>query len=521
MHLRSLEELDLTQAWRHVLYWARATRAVPDRLPFEVLDRIHRGPPGLEREHHLRPTAMVTATKGSGAVRPFARISPVDLLLYQALVDAVAPDIEQTLGGRDKVMAFRRHLGKHDDQFHGSPMWGDFMRSVRSVLYARSAPFGSGYALSADIASYFVYVDVDEVERRLLAVTDRESVARDLGDLLRGWQQLGIRGLPQGVPPSSALGNFYLHPVDRSLEAWGLDHRRYMDDLWVFTSSFSEARRVQDRIERLLYHDRLGFGGEKLWIRRNETALRDTRPAEERIEERRELQRELLLADVDTYSDVDPELDETEIEEVAVHGAYDDLLVELDSPKMPGDARSRLIAVYRKLERAKDPYAIKDVPQILRRMPDLTDPAMRYVEAARPEDASQAREALLELLSPGRFHREQEWLHICRTIMRFRHRPSAELAHRMAEIGREHDHPLVRARALLAWGSQSVRDDFSLADELWPTSAAQWRAYVLVSIQNKPDAERDERYDRWSGEARFLRLLAGAIRQKPFRWKVL
>jgi hypothetical protein len=433
----------------------------------------------------------------------------------------MAPEIEVALGGRDKVMAFRRYFGRHNDQFHESPSWKDFKESVSAELSARSGAFGSGFALSADIASYFVYVDVDELERRLLVATSADLAVRDLGDLLRAWQHLGVRGLPQGVPPSSTLGNLYLHPVDRALDAWGVEYRRYMDDLWVFTSSFAEARRIQDRLERMLYSDRLGFGGEKLRIRRNETARRELRSADEGIERRREVIRQLILAEFDPYADEEPELDEAEIDETAVHEEYENLMFELDAPRLPSDAKHRLTAVYRALVRGRDPFAITDVPQVLLRMPDLTPEAMRYLAQTRAQDATAAREAFLGVLEPARFHRDQEWVHICRGIQQFRHRPSLSLADRMSEVARTHEHALVRARALLAWGSQSQSDDFTLADDAWLTAEAAWRAYVLVAIQHKQQQSRDARYERWSGEARFLGLLAGAVKKRPFQWRAL
>lgn len=199
---------------------------VPDRLPFEVLDRLADGCPELSGDHHLRPVATVMATKGSGTVRPFVRLSPLDLLLYQALVDAVAADLEAALGPRDRVFAYRLDTTGGDDPFAESPRWDDFLMSVREALSTGR----HSHVLSGDIASYYVYIDIDELERRLLEVCSNAVAVRDLGDLLRGFQHLGVRGLPQGVPPSSPLGNFYLASLDQAIESWGYEHRRYMDD---------------------------------------------------------------------------------------------------------------------------------------------------------------------------------------------------------------------------------------------------------------------------------------------------
>lgn len=528
MRIRSLDTLDLELAWQHLLFRTRRFIDVPDRLPFEVLDRTSDGLPRLEREHHLRPVHLVMATKASGVFRPFVRMSPIDLLLYQALVDALAPDLEDALGRRDRVFAYRQNLDREDDPFGGTPSWTDFMASVRSALKGPVSPNPflaflaepSGYALTADVSNFFVYIDIDELERRLLAATSQPAVVRDLGEFLRALQQLGVRGLPQGVPPSSPLGNFYLHDLDEELRSADVDFRRYMDDVWIFADSYAEARRLQDQVERVLYEDRLALGGDKLKIRRAATALRDTETAEEVIQLRREsiLEEVLSAADNPYVGDVDIDIDEQEIDEAAVHGEYDELVDSLRRDEFPRNTRSRFVAVYRELERGRDPHALADVPEILVRLPDLTGSALRYLARARVEDANDARAAMLEVLGSARFHRDQEWLHICRAALSFTHRPSPAIAERLAEVAREHDHALVRARALLAWGSQSEDGDFDVADSFWPGAAAAWRPYVLVAIQAKDESARDERYDRWSGEERFLRVLADRIRDERFAW---
>lgn len=40
-----------------------------------------------------------------------------------------------------------------------------------------------------------------------------------------------------------------------------------------------------------------------------------------------------------------------------------------------------------------------------------------------------------------------------------------------------------------------------------------------MSIQGTDHEKRDSRYDRWSGEERFLRLLANEIRRQRFAWR--
>jgi hypothetical protein len=254
------------------------------------------------------------------------------------LVDQLASTIEHSLGPREKVFAYRQTTGNEPNAYAGSPGWADFMASVRETLQADSAR----YALTADITNFFLYVDVEELERLLLERGGAGPVVRDLGALLRTWEGFGVKGLPQGIPPSSALGNFYLTSLDEMLDASGLAYRRYMDDLWVFADSYSDARAVQDQIETHLYELRLGLGGDKSRVRRAETALKDTETAQEAIDRRREdLLAEIEAAADDPYDSSEVEYDPAELDEAAVESEYREVSEAVRAGNYPDRVRWR------------------------------------------------------------------------------------------------------------------------------------------------------------------------------------
>jgi hypothetical protein len=65
--IRSLDGLDLQSAWTRILAWVRrSVMDVPDRLPFELADRLWDGTPALDCDHAVQPVQLVLATKLSG-----------------------------------------------------------------------------------------------------------------------------------------------------------------------------------------------------------------------------------------------------------------------------------------------------------------------------------------------------------------------------------------------------------------------------------------------------------------------
>ena len=516
MLVKSLDSLDLSLGWQRVLWWAKERLEIPDRLPFAVLERVL-DVPTLDESHDLRSPIIVFATKPSGAARPFVRLSPQDALLYQSLVDALAPTIESALPSRSTVLAYRQTLDvSKNNPFDGSPKWRDFSDAQISRFEDDSA----GFALSIDITSFYLFVQIAELERVLLESGADGDLVRDLTGLLDTWQHLGVRGLPQGLPPSSPLGNVYLLRLDRLLQDEGVDFVRYVDDIVVFAESYSHARRIQHLVEGFLYDVRLSVTAQKLKIRRNTTALEDVRTARQRIDEQKRAFHEgIAIAIGQGYADEDDPPEPKEIDAMAVLAVYEELLEEIRSGTTPPNFRPTLREIYRDLESVGRPEAVPDIPELLRRYPDMTPPAMLYAAGVGSEDLDSVITVFNAVLEPDRFHHDYEYLHICRAALRLPPGSSADLAATFGAIAIDNERsPLVRARALLAWGALGAVDDLETADAFWRTAKWPWRAYGFVAIQDKDSDARNLRFEQWSRKDGFLQQLGDNIQGNRFGW---
>jgi hypothetical protein len=529
MRLLSHDDLDFGLAWRRTRHRVRAEALdIPDRLPFEVLDRVFKdvGPPPARPDHHLAPVTLVGASKKSGLSRQFARLSPVDLVLYQALVDRLAPHIEAALPPRDVVFAYRQTLDLDEDAFAGTPGREAYADQMRTIV---EFGFSENYAITADIAGYYMHVDVTELERILLTIAPTEhSVVRDLGRLLAGWQQLGVRGLPQGVRPSAPLANLYLASLDEMLNQRSVRHVRWLDDMVVATSTFSHARELLDLIERCLYDVGLTLAADKTRIHRYDVAVTESEPAADRLRRRkgqRKAEHNQWLEEAAAWMDYPPDEAQLphpeELDREVVVEQFTELIAKLGEVDLPAKFQPDVIAALRELSSLEAPVALDAFPLLLRRAPDLTAEAFRYLTKVIKHDAIAVTDVFLQLLGRDEFMRDGEKLALCAGVLALPQGVAPQLAPGLAVWALEDDHALVRARSLLAWGAQSADSDFSVADDFWLTAAPPWRPYVMVAIQGKRKAHRNRRYDAWSAQGRFLAHLADTLRRTPIAFRKL
>jgi hypothetical protein len=493
---------------------------VPDRLPFEVFDRLYGDMgPELRRHHEPQRAQLVISSKKTGTVRPFVRVRPRDLILYQALVDQLAPAIESALPPRRCVGAYRQVLTVGDEAFHGHPTNDEFRVAVRDAVVES----GASYVLESDVSGFFLGIGLGRLREDLLAVSDQADVVYDLTDMLSQWQRYGVRGLPQGIRPSAPLGNFYLASLDAAMGQHSVPFFRWLDDMWAICDSYSEARRVQDRIERHLYGLGLTLNGEKTRIVRAGTALERLEPAMARLERQQAAALEDVVDALEQAEYLDPDdiPDPEDIEREVLVYKHNELVQMLGDDTLPSSFYTDMSLVYRQFEKLGDPQGLAEIPQVLVRAPDLSNVAMRYAASVAGSHPAPVRAVFSAVLSKERFARDFEKLNICHRALKLQPHASSDLDERLAHLALNDGHALIRAKALLAWGRHARAGDFETADRFLGACEPEWRVYALIAIQGKTRAARDERYREWAGEGSGLGAVAAMVKSKPIAWSKL
>jgi sugar phosphate isomerase/epimerase len=94
-----------------------------------------------------------------------------------------------------------------------------------------------------DMRDCFGSITSEAIVARLLRIGAPPAAAVELGAVLRGFAEVGVRGLPVGPAPSAILANAVLAALDEVLRARGLPHVRWVDDV-VFAAPDARTARA-------------------------------------------------------------------------------------------------------------------------------------------------------------------------------------------------------------------------------------------------------------------------------------
>jgi hypothetical protein len=245
---------------------------------------------------------------------------------------------------------------------------------------------------------------------------------------------------------------------------------------------------------------------ESSWI----TASDESKDARQHLAELKTAQREEATAWVEEQVAVtgypagsedmpDPE----ELDREVVIGKFGELLSAAKAEHVPKDTHSMGIAVFRDMQALGELQSMTLLPSLLMRVPSLTRAVLDYVASVAKQDMTEATLVYQELLDTHRFISDVEKLTVCASILKLPERKAQGLAGSLSTWALSDVSDLVRARAILAWGSQSPAGQFDTADEFWKHASPPWQPYALIAIQKKSRQSRDAPYRRWSGEGRF------------------
>lgn len=254
----------LDKAWSR-LYKGRGQSEIPDIINLadvqsswpefraRVRDSLKSGQVGPDY------VEIIDAPKNPFAVRPIARLTVHDRLVYDTLVFAIASLIETQL--RESVFSAR--WGSEGEDFW-SPVNSWVSMQKRGVEIISDDPF---QLARTDIVSFYEHIDVSTLAIDIQAVGASDAITERLVRYLGMFQQSSHAwGIPQGPDASGILANIYLLPVDEFVHRAGFAYLRYSDDMMIFDTDRESLRNALLEINSILRSRRLSMSAAKTKI---------------------------------------------------------------------------------------------------------------------------------------------------------------------------------------------------------------------------------------------------------------
>ena len=182
--------------------------------------------------------AVAPKRLGPSYSRPGSILLPRDRLFYQALADQAAPIVEAKT---DAKRSFSHRLAPLDRASMFLPTricWNNLQKSL--ATHAKSD--ATHYILKIDVANFFGSLNQHTMINVLNDSGYPKSLSSRLEAILTSYTgERSSRGILQGMYPSDLLGNYYMAPIDRFLDDYGVPSARYVDDVYVFVKSVDAA----------------------------------------------------------------------------------------------------------------------------------------------------------------------------------------------------------------------------------------------------------------------------------------
>lgn len=224
----------------------------------------------------------IEVPKISGLSRPGSILGPFERLVYQLIIDYIAPQAEKEL---DRKRVFSHVLLKRDkDGSMFEPEYKSYTK-FRNELIKFSTKKNYSYVLKADVASYFERLYQHVLINLLQSSVQNEQIVNFLEKLLSAFTLKDSHGIIQGVFPSDFLGNFYLCSIDAEHALNNLPFVRYVDDLYVFFKFKREARYHEVRLASWLRKDGLNLNEAKTKVFKVEDLIQEETEIDKMFEE--------------------------------------------------------------------------------------------------------------------------------------------------------------------------------------------------------------------------------------------
>ena len=223
---------------------------------------------GLDLELYV-PSTPVTllAPKPNGTFRAVHQLTPIDSLLYAALIFEIATDVEKFRVPAASEIAFSYRIKPDvDGSFFASEQgWGQFVARTKVL----TQKYRNGFVITCDFVDFYNQIYTHRIRNLIVEAGGRrlEPRAKVIERFLHGLNTQTSRGIPVGPASSVILSELVMADNDKKILTYTRTFVRWADDIRIFATTREEAEKIlHDLTEFVHANHRLVFSGEKTRI---------------------------------------------------------------------------------------------------------------------------------------------------------------------------------------------------------------------------------------------------------------
>lgn len=218
-------------------------RGVRSELVEQVRRDLSRALQAKKVTYNVLPFCDWDVPKANYLVRHAVCLHPIDRMVYSYILLRLARRIEPQLSNS----RYSYRMSEVDSRwpFKIRPVWQwiQFKNNLKAYVQKSTA---HEWIVSTDIAGFYEYMHLTDFKKQMynLCRAKDDPLIELLNTFLRSCAPSDYSGIPQNYDPSSYLASAFLDFLDKELEATGIKHFRYVDDIKVVCRSKKDAKQA-------------------------------------------------------------------------------------------------------------------------------------------------------------------------------------------------------------------------------------------------------------------------------------
>lgn len=451
--------------------------------------------------------------KSSGLTRPSSIQLPLDRLIYQILIDYIAPTIESNL---NRSVVFSNRLLNPDKNFEMFEDSGDSYGKFTKALEENCSKFD--YAIKTDVASYFESIHHHPLITSLRSIGCSPEVVNLLESLISLWREIKSYGILQQNFASDVLGNFYLFDIDYQLQIMGISSVRYVDDIYIFLHNKNEALKTLGYLSDIMRRNGLFLNEAKTYIKTTNELIQEETEADKMINEiRSEIKEKSIILPpygfgISWHFNI-PWYEENE-EELPEEKEYDkDMIEELYSKRYEAKWQSERIIKFclPLLARFKSEIAIDESIENIIKEPHLARLYCGYLVTFIKNNPTIAKKLFSFLINENPIY-EWQYMWIYATLLYQKKMPSDVLDIIMKQFLKRETTDALRAICSILMGYKGDAAQKRILRSQYQYESSEYvKAAILYSASFFPTDERRACYKAWGSHSTLNTLIVSAL----------